>query len=255
VIAFYLPGGVPVYVSALLLGSGATLGLGWVAWHAPPGKVLLRLEAGLAILSGALLGGRAAYVFTNWGYFQGHPGEAALVSLGGLAWPGALGGAFLGLLGYAGLRRQPLAETADDVWPLTIMVLVGAAFGCWLDGCAYGYPAAGWWALPARDEWGGLGPRLPLQLICALVAILVFMAVERSRARFSKPGQMAAWASFGLAVDLCLVSLLRADPAPRWLSLRADLWAALGYLLFSVLLLAAFSWQPRHTLSENIVRD
>lgn len=82
-VAFYLPGNTPIYAFSLLLGLAASAGLAWIAWQAPPGQALGRLDAGLGALFGGLAGGRLGFVLADWPYLSAHPGEALAAYLGG----------------------------------------------------------------------------------------------------------------------------------------------------------------------------
>jgi len=226
VIAFRLPAGVPVYAFALLLGFSVTLGLAWVAWQASDEQgAKRRVDACLWVLGGGLLGGRAVEVAYHWAYYQSHPGDIQLVSSGGFAWSGALAGGFLGLLLYARLERKSLGALADALLPLIAAVTIGAWLGCWVDGYAYGQPASGWWGIPARDEWGGVGSRIPVQFIGVLLTLGIYWLADRQRS--SIPGWKAVLGVLGGCLELFALSFLRADPAPVWKSLRPEAWAAL----------------------------
>lgn len=241
--SFTLPGGLLVHAFSLLLGLGAGLGLAWAAGRAKPRRVSGLLDAGLASLLGALLGGRLVYVALNWPYFAAHLGEIPQVQLGGLAWPGAALGAALALLLLAPLTHVPFGEMLDALIPLGTVMAVCAWLACWLDGIAYGPALNAWWALPARDEWGTLAPRLPLQLLCAALTLGLAWLVDRPRGRarrellrrldsFFPERPAVLWVS-GFSLILLGFSLLRADPSPAWLGLRLDAWAALAMVVIS----------------------
>lgn len=245
-VLFNLPGGLPVYAFSFLLALGALAGLVWTVWHTRARQkprtavrtaaqdVANALAAGVWALSGALAGARSAYVFVNWPYFRAHPYETILLPLGGLAWPGALIGGLLALAVYALFNRRKLGRLADALTPLLSALTLTIFTGCWLDGCAYGPLAP--WGLPARDEWGQLAPRFPLQLLSAAVALLVFWLLERlAQRRDFRPGAHAALMIFAFSLLMFSVSLLRDDPVPLYLGLGLDGWAALTFALLSLL--------------------
>jgi prolipoprotein diacylglyceryltransferase len=245
VIAFYLPGGVPVHIFALLLGLSGSFGLAWVAWEAPPESLNQNLNAGLILLLGGILGGRALYLALQWPYYQAHMGEMPQIYAGGLSWIGAAGGGLVTLALYARLQRVHLGALLDGLFPLAALIVVGAWMACWLNGYAYGPQSSAWWAVPARDEWGMMAPRLPVQPLGALVSLGVLWLVDRLRKRYSspqevdtdqpaiQPGLIAIFGYFCLSLEVFVLSFLRADPTPIWAGLRLDTWSALGFTLLT----------------------
>ncbi len=232
-IAFHLPGNLPVYTFSLLLGLGATAGLAWAVWQTNQPDTYRLITASLWTLAGALAGSRAAYLLLNWPYYQVHLAETFQFQLGGLAWPGALAGALLTLALYAWLNRQPFAVLADGLMPQLMLLSLAAWIGCWLDGCAYGPEAFAWWSLPARDEFGLTAWRFPTQLLGALLTLGLFWLVDSLRPRWEKPGMAAGLALLGLMAVVFACSFLRADPGLYWHGLRLDAWAALGFGLLA----------------------
>ncbi len=230
-IAFTLPGGLPIYSFPLLLGIGASLGLAWVASRARLRLAQSHLDAGLVVLFASLVGSRLAFTAAHWPYFLSHPLEIVLLPLGGLAWPGAVLGALVGLLTYATLKRQSPQKLADALLPLATALAVSAWLACWLDGVAYGPALSARWLVPARDEWGALAPRLPVQFLGALLTLGLFWLLELRQPREPSPGLLAGRWFLGFSLIMLALSLLRADPAPVWLSLRLETWAAVAFLL------------------------
>jgi prolipoprotein diacylglyceryltransferase len=245
VIAFYLPGGYPVHLFSLLVGAGSALGLAWAAYQAPEKAVLNILDAGLSILAGAAVGGRAVYVAAHWEYFQGAVPEAFQISRGGSAWLGALLGGVIGLVIYSALTKQSLGSLADQLLPLGLTLATAIWLACWLDGVAYGHESASWWALPAGDEWGVVKSRLPLAQIGALVCLAIFWLVERLRSYFRVPGQAALLALLLLSLQMLLISLLRADPAPTWGAVRLETAAAAFIAVATLLTFSAVIFRSR----------
>jgi phosphatidylglycerol---prolipoprotein diacylglyceryl transferase len=237
-IAFYLPGGVPVYTYSILLGVGASLGLLWAAWQAPPKRALVVVNAGLFALLGGLLGGRLVYVLARWSYYQVHWQEIPQFYQGGLAWAGVLVGGILALLVFAGLVSLSAGLLLDSLLPLIGLLAVSAWLGCWLDGCAYGATSTAWWALPARNEWGVIARRVPVQFAGAILILVTFGMADWLKPRIQSAGQISMIALTALLVEMLVLSFLRADPAPAWRGLHLESWAALSLaLIFLVIVL------------------
>lgn len=228
-VAFYLPGGVPVYSFSLLIGVGAALGIGWVAWQSTEKERLLHMNASLWALFGAMVGGRATYVSVNWSYYRLHLLEAFQVYQGGLSWPGAMAGGLLLVIVYAWRLRKSSGELLFVLFPLLTSLVFMTWLACWMDGYAYGTLAIRGWGLPALDELGIQAIRLPTQLIGTVSSALWFVVLNSQSARFSRPA-MLGWVSLlGVAVILFGLTYLRADPGIYTLRIRLDTWAAFGF--------------------------
>ncbi len=241
-IAFYLPGNLPVYAFSLLLGLGAAAGLGWAIWHQNENRALHLIGVSLWSLAGALFAGRAAYVLMRWTYYHAHPEESFQFHLGGLEWYGAFTGGLICLALYAMLNQLSFFSLADSLTPQLMLVSLAAWLGCWLDGCAYGPESFAWWSLPIRDEWGVLGWRFPTQLLAALLTLALLWLVDRLRTRLHIPGLASGLAIIGLMAVIFASTFLRADPGRFWNELRIDAWAALAFGLLAGLMVTLRAW-------------
>jgi phosphatidylglycerol:prolipoprotein diacylglycerol transferase len=257
-IAFYLPGGVPVYAFTLILALGATLGLLWVALRAPDKEVLYTLDIGLLTLLGGLLGGRAVFVAANWVYYQSHLLEIFAVHRGGFSWTGALAGGLLALALIAAINHTSLGFLADAMLPLLAILTISGWLGCWLEGCAYGPRTDHWWGFPVMNEWGQTAQRWPTQLLGAILTLGLFWLLDWShswlevRGRSPRPGTFAALGVLLLSLEMFALSYLRVDPSPMWNGFRLEAWAALGLAVLSALVLGFSLLLPR---SERRAKD
>lgn len=240
-VAFYLPGGVPVYTFSLVLAVGAVLGLALSVTRSPQGEAEQVFANGVWALIGALLAGRAAYVIAHWAYYRQHPGLAVQFWEGGLAGSGALVG---GLLAFGLAARRALAARGEALLSLLFTLTMAALLGCWSEGVFYGAETGRWWGIPTLDEWGEVSPRLPLQLLATLLLLLAAWGLERARGEGYVPSSASM---FGLGVAaVCLVlglaSLLRADPVLRWMNLPLDVYVYAGLAVLA-LLYAGWNWR------------
>jgi prolipoprotein diacylglyceryltransferase len=189
----------------------------------------------------------------SWTYFRQNIAEIPQLQLGGLSWPGASLGVLLALLIFASFSHQPVIELVEALLPLAATVTVMVWLACWLDGIAYGRTASAWWAFPARDEWGELAPRVPVQLLGAGLALgllgLVDAVTPGGQRKPRRPagqarqvgGRPAVLWVVGFSGIMLVLSGLRADPAPAWAGLRLDAWAAVFLLGGSLVALVFFT--------------
>ncbi len=248
-----------MYLPPFFLGISAAGGLAWIAWQAPEAHRQHLLDAGLSALAGALLGGRAIYVAVNWYAFAPHPLDIPQVWLGGFSGVGALAGALAGLMIFTTLARLPLAPTADSLFPLLAALSVAGWLTCWLDGVAYGQPVDAWWALPAKDEWGIVAARWPVQLAGMVLTsgIVLGLYLGRKGLRqpwlaLRQPGLTASLGLLGVSLEMLGLSFLRADPMPAWRGLRLDTWGGLGLIILVLPVVIILLWQsqtPRRGVS------
>jgi phosphatidylglycerol:prolipoprotein diacylglycerol transferase len=242
-IAFYLPGDIPVYSFSILIALAACLGLFWIARQSSPKLALPRVEAGMWVLAGGVIGGRLLYVAVSWLYFRDHLLEGLQFYRGGLAWPGALAGGLLALAAFSAINHINPAQLADDLLPLLATLSIGAWLGCWLTGCAYGVTSDAWWSLPSSDEWGVIAKRWPVQIWAALLIVGLFALLDRlSEAVKMKPGYRALLGLLGLSLIQLAIAFLRADPGIIWYGLRLEAWGALAFSLFAVMGLLSYSY-------------
>jgi phosphatidylglycerol:prolipoprotein diacylglycerol transferase len=247
VIAFYLPGKIPVYAFSLIIALGTFVGMMWIVWQSSEEETLQNMEACLWALLGALVGSRIVFVASNWSYFCDHLGESVQIHLGGLTWPGAVAGGLIALAIYSEVKRKLFTKLADDLVSLLVCLSVSCWLGCWMDGCFYGAIISTHWGVPSPDEWGQVVSRSPVQLIGALFSLGLFWASERAVRRGNfKTGTLACLGLLNLSLISFCLSFLRVDPVLSWWWFHLDAWAALifaGLGLFT--LFTIYRWKKR----------
>lgn len=239
---------------SLFLSFGALTGLLLAGWRAPKKMAPRFLDAGLGILAGSLLGSRAMAVAVNWGYYQAHPGEIVQVWLGGLSGIGAMAGGVLAVILAAWWLHLPAGLLSDGFLPLAGTLVISAWLGCWVDGCSYGFASSAWWAMPARDEWGVIATRLPVQFLGAVSTLLLVWLLDRFHDRLPHHGTAAALGLMGFSAEIFGLSFLRADPTLLVYGLRLEAWGALGLMLFSLLAVVVLLWHGvRRGTSNGVI--
>jgi len=240
---------------SIIIGLGSSLGLAWVAWHAPQQKAASWVVAGLWCLAGILLGARIGFVIVNWSYFQSHWVEIPQIWLGGLTGAGGVAGGLLSLAGISLARKEKFGILADGLLPLFSVLTSTAWLASWEAGTAYGsVNPHSWWAVPSLDEWGAWSFRWPVQPLGAVSALAVFWSVNQFRSRLPQAGKAASLVFIGLVVSWFGFSFLRADPVQSWLGWRLDTWANLVYLIVAAGLCLAAFW-PRHSITVPKIEE
>ncbi len=240
-IAFTLPGNIPVYFFSLLISAGAVVGLGRLLLFDDTGRLL---ASGFIILFTGLTGARIVSAVV-------HPGNSLLqLPIGGLSWAGALAGSAAGIAVASRFRGLSFLSLADRVLTLGAAISFAAWLGCWVDGCAYGAPASTGLAVPARDEWGNISNRYPLQLIGALLAFLTLALADLIQARAGVRGAAAgSWMTL-TGAQLAFLQSLRADPSPLWQGIRPEVWGAWMAVGAGILLLTYALLKKNHPMSD-----
>jgi phosphatidylglycerol:prolipoprotein diacylglycerol transferase len=236
-----------LYSYSVVMGVGILAGLGLMAWldRRETGEHLSWLDGLLAGMVAALVGGRLAFVWANWSYFQGQAHETWLVWRGGLSYHGAL---LVGLLAF-GLwsfwRGRTPANDLGLLAPALALVSASGWFACWLEGCAYGRETVyGFLAADLPDSFGVFALRYQTQLlgvILSLVALALILALRR-RAR---PGQLFWFALLLLSAGRLAVSLLRGDAMPLLGTFRLDTILELALVIIALTGMAVGYWRAR----------
>jgi phosphatidylglycerol:prolipoprotein diacylglycerol transferase len=181
------------------------------------------LDAGLIALAAGLLGGRAGYVASTWGYYSQRPQEALWFWQGGLSWASGAVGALLGLGLYSGLSQRPFWPLADRLAIPAALVALAAWFGCLLDGCSYGFRTApGPLTPPAPDLLGNLAPRWPTQAVGVLASLTVLAGLIYLGGRRLPPGALACLSLAAIAAVSVALSFTRADPTRMLWGVRLE---------------------------------
>ena len=220
---------------SLLIGLGASLALLRLAFTVAEEQRIRWLLYGLAVLTGALLGARLAFVLEHLAYYSTRQNEIFNFRAGGLWWPGAVAGGLLVILVIGIVRKHKILETFDKFSVFLLPLSVSFWLAAWSAGVAYGtrLDPSVWWGMPMLDISGVTAPRVPVQPAAAFTILLLLGAIEWIWKKPSPAGRRMALLMLVLSIHTLLFSIMRADPVQPILGIRLDVWASILFILVS----------------------
>jgi prolipoprotein diacylglyceryltransferase len=211
-----------VYTLKVVAGALAA-GL-WLWLRAPRAGLerrTMRLWIGSVALA-ALLGGRAGYVLGNAAYFAQHPALILRMDrAGGVHGGSAMLGALVVIGLWALVTRRSTAALLSLLTPAALCVAAGSWWGCAGAGCAWGREIVAavdgvrWFAAMLPDVYHTVTLRYAVQPLGAAWALILALGALKLRKHAGLVLGLYWLGSAGL-------TLLRADPAPRWGAVRVD---------------------------------
>jgi phosphatidylglycerol:prolipoprotein diacylglycerol transferase len=242
-----------LYSYTVVLGLGVVVALGLTAVLAQREELSRRLDGALAAAAGALIAGRAVFVWLNRPYFTENPAEAWQLWLGGLNYHGALLGGLAGLWLWARLTGRPFYYYAGLFAPGLALLAAAGWAACAAEGCAYGRAAApGLLAASLPDDLGVVAVRYRTQLMGALASLVVCGAALWAFRR-ARPALLFWGTLGGLSLARAVVALGRGDPTPVVAGLRLDLLADLTLLAICLIACASILISGRASNSTYVL--
>jgi phosphatidylglycerol:prolipoprotein diacylglycerol transferase len=243
----------PLVFTAGIMASFLWLGLGKMPTRAVE-KYLTptaRIDAGLAALGGAIIGGRTFFLATYWSYYCTRLEEAVRFWEGGLSWIGAVVGALIGLAIYAALTHRPYLLFADALAVPAAMLSFSSWLGCLLDHCAYGRPVnLGLLSPPTPDLFGVFSQRWPTQAMGSLYSLTILFILLSIRKLPDQSGVLGLSGLAMLSIGALAISFLRADPICHIASYRLDSLGA-AIILLGAIIGAILCWRYGTTSAKE----
>ncbi len=200
------------------------------------------LGAWLIIFVGALIGGRCGFVLWRWDYLQQRPYQAFELWRGGLSYWGALAGGLLALWIWTRWQKRPFLLYANLFAPALVLLHAAGWLACYLEGCAYGRQTfIGFLAADLPDEFGIFTVRYQTQLIGFILTLILFVLLLWLWRR-GWNGRLFWIALFFLGSIQLLITFLRGDPFPQFMTWRLD--TLLNCLLILISTLATSVYKP-----------
>lgn len=244
------------YTYTVLIDLGVVGALAWLWLRAPAhGREPARwLDAGLFATAGALAGGRMAFAFGNWAYFQNRFFEMFKLWEGGYAWPGAVFGGLIGLLIFCLWRKEPTPPILDELaLPVTLISSLGW-IGCAAASCAAGKdvpPGTLPFAVNWPDMYGVVLPRWPTQITGLILSLAAAGYLFSQRDRSWPRGFRFTLSATLIAAIAYLVSTVRGDDMPLMWGWRLDTVADAAMVALGVIaLVTAWALEPSRSRKE-----
>ncbi|MBI4431815.1 MAG: prolipoprotein diacylglyceryl transferase [Candidatus Omnitrophica bacterium] len=184
-------GSVTIYTYGALFALGVAL----AAFMATRRAALIQLDAmtvfDLVVWTGliGIAGARLVYVGENLDYYLSDPLEMFKLWQGGLVFHGGIAASLVYVFVFARKRGKSFLAVLDFLMPYVALAYGIGRIGCFLNGCCYGTPFDGWWAVeyPFLDY-----PVHPTQIYSAAVGFLLAGFLLRLNLSKSFEGQTSA---------------------------------------------------------------
>ena len=225
-----------LYTFTVVMGIGILAGIGLTAVMARWGRQERSdwFDASLIVIVAGLVGGRIAFVATNWTYYQENLDEIGLVWRGGLSYHGALLAGMLALGIWSLGQGRSFGNYAGLIAPAIVLVSAFGWLACWFEGCAYGQETGfGPLAADLPDSFGVFGLRYQTQWMGLIFCISAFILIIVLRRRM-RPITLFFLTLLLLSAGRVVVSLFRGDPTPMIGQYRQDTLIDAGLILLSL---------------------
>jgi phosphatidylglycerol:prolipoprotein diacylglycerol transferase len=236
-VCFHIAGR-PIYWYGVLMAAGFCVALVHLTLLGRRDRREPSFAADLAfwLMLGGIVGGRLAYVISEFGHFRAAPAEIWRVDQGGLIYYGGVLGGLIAMALFAWRRHLPVRGLMDFV---ATALPLGHAFGrvgCFLNGCCQGVAAATPWGI--RDADGV--SRLPVQLVEAAFNAVLYLVLLRFYRHRPAPatGRVAALYFMTYPVGRFLLEFLRGDARMQWGGLTVAQWISAGLVATGAILWA-----------------
>ena len=160
---------------------------------------------------GGIVGARLAYVAANWEYFAIHPVRIVRMDQGGLIYYGGFFGAGIALWLFAARRGERLTAVMDLIVTALPLGHALGRVGCFLNGCCYGRPSTGAWAVVLDGV-----ARLPVQLFESAGNLILWAALTFVFLRRPRPGTVLGLYCICYSTLRFLLEFQRGDPRLTW---------------------------------------
>ena len=183
---------VTIYSYPVMLYLGLTLGL--LAQYYAADRIQLNptrtIVATLVLLVPTLIGARLLFVLAHWSIYRRNPQRIWRSAEGGLAMYGGLILAVLLSIPLLAILEIPWGAFWDVASFTTLIAILVARVGCFLNGCCCGRPTSSRFAFYLPDQHGVWRRRIPTQLLEAAWTLIVLIGAISIWKFLTAPGAL-----------------------------------------------------------------
>ncbi|HOY62713.1 MAG: Prolipoprotein diacylglyceryl transferase [bacterium ADurb.Bin236] len=166
------------------------------------------LDMTIYIIISSIIGARIMYILLSIGDYSTDPLGALKIYEGGLSQHGGVIGGFAGLALFGWRKKYSIAALCDAAAPPLVLGSAIARWGCFLNGCCYGAPWNGPFAVVFPSLGDGL-PRHPAMLYDSFLHFALLGAMFALRRFKRKDGDMVAFYLIGFAILRFITEIFR----------------------------------------------
>lgn len=161
------------------------------------------LDLAFVIIIVGIIGARLTYIIANFGYFIQNPAQILSIQMEGLSFIGIILFNIPAVWIFARIKRLSFWRIADLAAPSIAIGYFFGRLGCTVNGCCYG---------PQTISACNIAGRFPTQILNALVAIVIFLALWwLSKEKKIKQGELFVYFIYLYAITHIGTEFLRAD--------------------------------------------
>ncbi len=175
-----------------------------------------------------IAGGRLVYIIQHFSYFISHPEESFKLWQGGLVFHGGVLGSLIYVYVFSRRKKKDFFSVLDFLIPYVALAYGVGRIGCFFNGCCYGRPFQGPWAVryPFLDE-----SVHPTQIYSSLIGFALFAFLLKLNQRKVFEGQTSTAYFFIYSAARIAVEFYRGDKPHDILGFATDAQVVFFFIL------------------------
>lgn len=189
------------------------------------------------VIISSIIGARLMYVILSPGEYAGDPMGTLMIHKGGLSFHGGVIGGTIAAFTFAARKKIPGLRLADSMVRPLIIGSAMARIGCFLNGCCYGAPWDGPWAVVFPVLRDGVH-RHPAQFYDLFLHLILFGIITYVTKYKKRDGDIVSFYLIGFAILRFTVEIFRKGATGRifLLDITMAQWASFAIIAAALVL-------------------